>query len=181
MSDNIVWVVDVDASPEEAPVLAKRGIAWLVAHSILQPVPEHDAALGSGDLYRPGPAAAEWSEQLIPDNLWCGVGLETQRTVFHSGPGPNNVRCPHCRASHSADEVPWGDAVSAWFSEETDDTLICPTCNGRARIIDWTFLELDWAFGNLGFGFTNWMIAPRLAGELGKVLGHRVKVVHQHI
>lgn len=32
MSDNIVWVVDIDASADEVPALAARGIAWLVAH-----------------------------------------------------------------------------------------------------------------------------------------------------
>lgn len=30
MSDNIVWVVDVVATLEEAPILAERGFAWLV-------------------------------------------------------------------------------------------------------------------------------------------------------
>ncbi|WP_173941329.1 serine/threonine protein kinase [Burkholderia glumae] len=181
MSDNIVWVVDVEASLDEVPMLVDRGISWLVENAIVRSVPESKNALGGGDLYRPGPRAAAWSEQVSIGNVWCGVGLRTGRTVFHSGPGPHDVRCPHCGSSHSLGEVPWGDAVSAWFSNEADDTLACPTCGRSARIIDWTFLELDWAFGNLGFGFTNWLIAPRLAVELGEVLGHRTKIVHQHI
>lgn len=180
MSDNIVWVVDIDASLEEAPILAQRGIAWLAEQGIVQAVPESGNGL-HGDIYRPGPNAGAWSEFINLGNDWCGVGLETERTVFHSGPGPNDVRCPHCGAPHSLDEVPWGDAVGAWYSNEADDTLACPACGGSARIVDWTFLELDWAFGNLGFGFTNWLIEPRLAVELGKILGHRVKIVHHHI
>jgi hypothetical protein len=105
----------------------------------------------------------------------------SQHLSVHSGPAPHNVRCPHYSASHSLDEVPWSEAVGAWFTNEADHTLACPACGHSARIVDWTFLELDWAFGNLGFGFTNWVVAPHLALELGKVLGHHVKIVHQHI
>lgn len=76
--------------------------------------------------------------------------------------------------------MPWGNAVSAWYDNEADDSLTCPTCSRRERVIDWTFLELDWAFGNLGFGFHNWSIADRLSEELGQVLGHRMKIAYQH-
>lgn len=60
-------------------------------------------------------------------------------------------------------------------------TLACPACAHSTPIIDWTFLEFDWAFGNLGFGFNNWMIDARLAAELSLALGHRTKVVYAHI
>jgi hypothetical protein len=63
---------------------------------------------------------------------------------------------------------------------EPDDTLACPTCSHSASIVDYTFLELDWAFGNLGFGSNHWMVDPRLASELGNALGHRRKVVYLH-
>jgi hypothetical protein len=39
MSDNIVWVVDIDATADEAPALAKEALAWLIRESIVQAAP----------------------------------------------------------------------------------------------------------------------------------------------
>jgi hypothetical protein len=180
MSENIVWVVDVDATADEAPALAKEALAWLVGESIVQAAPSTDPRLMRSDLYRPGTSAAVWSKQVSDYLLLCGVEITAVRTVFHAGPGPDGIQCPHCGADHAPDNVPWSDAVGAWFDNEPDDMLACPACRSSARIIDWRFLELDWGFGNLGIGFNNWAIQPRLATELARVLGHRTKIVHEH-
>jgi hypothetical protein len=179
MSDNIVWVADIDATLEEASILAERGLAWLVRESIAQTVPGQGYSSYGAAVYRPGAKAAAWSVQVCDDLRQCGVEVRVGRTVFYSCPGPISVRCQHCGTSHD-EGVPWGDAVGAWFANEGDDTLICPACSRSERIVDWTFLESDWAFGNLGFGFHNWSIDDALAYELGKVLGHRVKIAYQH-
>ncbi|WP_186087699.1 serine/threonine protein kinase [Burkholderia gladioli] len=179
MSDNIVWVADVEATLEEAPSLAQRGFCWLVQEAIAQSVPGQGTSAYDVPVYRPGTNAAAWSVQVCDDLRQCGIEVRVGRTVFYSCPGPISVRCRHCGATHDQD-VPWGNAVSAWYGNEADDSLTCPACSRRERIIDWTFLELDWAFGNLGFGFHNWPIADRLSEELGRVLGHRIKIAYQH-
>ncbi|PMS35934.1 hypothetical protein B0G57_108166 [Trinickia symbiotica] len=182
MSDHITWVVDLDASLQEAPIFAQRGLEWLIQQSIVQPFPDVERLLGDLDLYRPGPKAAAWSELVASDLLHCGLEISVDRTVFHTGDsGAEGIRCPHCGVAHSLESVPWDEAVDRWCASQSDDTLTCPACVRAASIVDWTFFELDWGFGNLGFGFNNWVIEPRLAEELGKVLGHRIKVVHQHI
>jgi hypothetical protein len=180
MSDHILWVADVDATHDEAPMLAERGFTWLVEERIIQPVPDRERSARGAKMYRPGPKASAWSIQVCDDLIHCGIEIAVGRTVFYSCPGPISVRCRHCGTSHG-DEVPWGNAVSAWYANEGDDRLKCPTCSRAESIVDWTFLELDWAFGNLGFGFHNWSINDKLVQELGKVLGHRMKVAHEHI
>lgn len=181
MSDNICWVVDLEATLEDAPALTQKCLQWLVQQGIAEPIPDSRGALGGADLYRPGPKATTWSEYIADDLQLCGVEITAERTVFHAGSNSDQIRCPHCGANHELDAVPWSEAVERWQSGEADYTLACPTCAHSAPITDWTFLEFDWAFGNLGFGFNNWMIDARLAAELGNVLGHRTKVVYEHI
>ena len=181
MSDNICWIVDVDATIEEAPTLAQKGFEWLVQQGIAESTSDSGGALSGADLHRPGPKAAAWSDYIADDLQLCGVEITVERTVFHAGSNSEQIGCPRCRANHELDAVPWSEAVERWFSGEADYTLACPECLHSAPIVDWTFIESDWAFGNLGFGFSNWTIDARLAAELGKVLGHRMKVVYQHI
>ena len=181
MSDNICWIVDLEATLEDAPALAQKGLRWLAQQGIAESIPDGECALSGADLFRPGPKAAAWSAYIPDDSLLCGVEVTVERTVFHSGANSEQIRCPQCKANHELDAVPWSDAVERWHSGEADYTLACPTCAHAAPIVDWTFLEFDWAFGNLGFGFNNWMIDARLAAELGNVLGHRTKVVYEHI
>jgi hypothetical protein len=181
VSDNICWVVDLEATLEDASALAQKGLQWLVQQGIAESIPDSGGALSGADLYRPGPKAAAWAEYMADDLRLCGVEVTVERTVFHAGSNSDHIRCPHCGARHGLDAVPWSEAVERWHSGETDYTLACPTCTHSAPIVAWTFLEFDWAFGNLGFGFNNWMIDERLVAELGNVLGHRTKVVYEHI
>ena len=180
MSDNICWVVDLEATLEDASALAQTGLQWLVQQGIVESIPDSGGALGGADLYRPGPQAAAWSEYMADDLQLCGVEVTVEHTVFHAGSNSDQIRCPNCGANHELDAVPWSEAVERWHSGDADYTLACPACTNSAPIVDWTFLEFDWAFGNLGFGFNNWMIDARLAAELGNVLGHRIKVVYEH-
>lgn len=181
MSDNICWIVDIETTLEDASAFAQKGLEWLVRQGIAESIPDSGGALSGADLYRPGPQAAAWSDYIADDLQLCGVEVTAERTVFHAGSNSEQIRCPHCRAIHELDGVPWSEAVERWHSGEADYTLACPTCAHSAPIVDWTFLEFDWAFGNLGFGFNNWMIDARLAAELGNILGHRTKVVYEHL
>jgi len=158
--------------------VAERGLKWLIHESIVKSEPGQLYSLYDGPVYPPGSNATIWSLDTDLSHR-CGVEIRVGRTVFYSCPGPISVICQQCGTCHD-DAVPWADAVSAWFSGEADDTLLCPSCNHRARIFDWTFKDYEWAFGNLGFGFHNWPINETLAMELGKVLEHRVKIAYQH-
>lgn len=181
MSDNICWIVDVEATHENAPAFAHKGLEWLVRQGIAESIPDSRGLLSGAELYRPGPKAAAWSDYIADDLQLCGLEVTVDRTVFHAGSNSDQIRCPHCRATYDLDAMPWSEAVERWHSRKAADTLACPACIHSARIVDWTFIEFDWAFGNLGFGFNNWTIDACLAAELSNVLGHRTKVVYEHI
>ena len=43
MSDNICWIVDVEAALEDASAFAQRGIEWLVRQGIAESIPDSGA------------------------------------------------------------------------------------------------------------------------------------------
>lgn len=183
MSDNVEWVVDLDASLDEAQVLAAKVKDWLLAQGIISNRACAGPSYRGGELLLPGPNAAAWSvagDAEFPS--MHGFGIVTERTVFHTGDnGIQGLRCPRCVQQHDPDDLAWSDAVGAWFDEEGSDALQCPACGCESSIVDWRFLDLDWGFGNLAFGFWNWPITERLAEAIGAVLGHRCRLVGEHI
>ena len=180
MSDNIVWIVDEDASADEAPALAARVREWLVAERIVAPGPGEieDGTL----LLRRGDAAPAWDTfpcewRITP----CGLEVSVGRRVFHTGGnGIDGIGCPACGAVHGADDLPWSDAVEAWLREEGDDAMACGTCGARRGIAEWAF-EMPWGFGHLAFGFWNWPVGERLRDEVARLTGHRCRLVYEHI
>ncbi len=190
MSDSVEWIVDTEATLEEAPALAQRVLAWLVEQHIVQARPAPDqTALGGAPLHLPADGAEPWSIQVM-GTLGCGLQIATERTVFHTGDnGLDALQCPQCKTVHPRETVAWSEAVNGWFIGE-DDRLACPTCETAASVTNWVFavedrdgwsFEFDWGFGQLAFGFSNWVIRPELVSEIGHLLGHRVKLVHEHI
>lgn len=181
LSDAIDWVVDVEATLEEAGGLAAEVVDWLVSEGIILRS-TRESMWQRGALYEPGPCAEQWSVQVIRQVDQCGLEVLCERTVFHTGDnGLQGFRCPKCSAQHEPDALPWSDAVGAWFEAKPDYILTCPACNNGSPIAAWHFLELEWGFGNLGFGFNNWSITERLATAIADVLGHRHRLVHEHI
>ena len=180
MSDNIVWLVDQDASADEAPALAERVRAWLAARRIVVAEPgrteDGTVLLGRGD------AAAAWDAvPLDQPILPCGLEVSVGRRIFHTGGnGIDGIRCPACGTVHGADDLPWSDAVEAWLLEAGDDTMACRACGARRSIADWAF-EMPWGFGHLAFGFWNWPAGARLLDEVAALTGHRCRIVHEHL
>lgn len=182
MSDNVQWIVDLDATLDEAEALASKVKDWLVSQEIVSMEVSSELAYdGSMPLMR-GARAIEWdSFDIGTPPLPCGLSRVTERRVFHSGGnGIDALQCPQCGHEHNPDVVPWSDAVGAWFNGESGDGMQCPACNATNSIVDWQFLECPWAFGNLGFGFWNWPIDDRLVLAVASVLGHRCRLVYEH-
>lgn len=186
MSDRIEWIVDLDVRLAEARAAAAKVKTWLVEQGIVSQAVCLQRSYADTELLLPGSCASS------PD--WCGFdwtprpgGMEgfdvvIERRVFHTGEnGVQGLCCPHCGHQHDPDEVPWADAADAWFVEEGDDSMTCSACSERASIVDWRFAEFEWAFGNLGFAFWNWPVSEKLAQCIGSVLGHRVRLIHEHI
>lgn len=179
MSDHPIWVVDRDATLEEAPELAIRVMQWLEEQGIATPSQEAEVAF-SPATHCAGPNAKDWVEWLEQPS-YCGVVAEVGRQIYHTGGnGIDGFECPQCKTIHAPDDVDWGESVGGWF-EERDDRLECPACTKLTSITDWRFLEMEWGFGNLGFGFDGFGVEQRLADAIGEVLGHRVVIVYQAI
>jgi hypothetical protein len=182
MSDSIDWVVDMEVEPEGSAAQAKKVLDFLLAERIILPTSRESMWSRSRPLFNPGPAADKWSIQIYHGVDQCGLEVLQERRVFDAGDnGLDGFRCPSCGSEHSVDDVPWSDAVGAWLEAEPNDQMGCPACGATPSIIDWTFLQCEWGFGNLGFGFNNWRITDRLASVIGEVLGHRFRLVHEHI
>ena len=180
MSDNVTWIVDLDASANEAADLADRVREWLTSQGIVSPISRR---VSDGiDLLGRGEQANAWdAESHAADLAMCGLQVATERQVFHTGDnGIDCIRCPSCHVAHDPDSLPWSDAVEAWYAEEGDDGMACPDCGARHRIVDWEF-EMPWAFGHLAFGFWNWPVSERLLHEVAAITGHRCRLVHEHI
>jgi hypothetical protein len=182
MGASIDWVVDMEVGPEGSAAQAKKVLDFLLAEKIILPTTRESKGRRGMPLFNPGPDAESWSIQVCHDIHQCGLEVLQERTVFHAGDnGLDGFRCPSCGVEHSAEDVPWSDAVGAWYEGKPNDRMSCPACNAEPSIIDWTFLQCEWSFGNLGFGFNNWSITERLANAIGEVLGHRFGLVNEHI
>ena len=82
MSDSVTWIVDLDASLDEAKELAERVKAWLIAQGIVSPIPSQ--AVGRSHLLSRGKSAAMWDAfPHASQVLMCGLEVATERRVFH--------------------------------------------------------------------------------------------------
>jgi hypothetical protein len=178
MGSSIDWVVDIDARESEAPELAARVIAHLVGRGIILPAFGHLLAENGQPLYSPGPKADIVRH---PGGFAVPVGMEvvTERRVFHAGDdGLDALSCPNCGQRHAIQNLPWSDAVQAWWSRSGDAGLSCPACQQSTAVTEWNF-DPEWALGHLGFGFHNWRLTAALAGRIVAVLGHRCRLVFE--
>ena len=183
MSANVDWIVVLDASLEEAKPLAQKVRDWLMAQQVVSSSAPEALSWVGNDLLGRGVRAANW-DTCPPGDLSAQCGMQTiiERRVFHTGDnGIQGFACPICKATHSPDDLPWSNAVEAWYSAEPDDCMQCPACHASPNIVDWTFLTCEWGFGNLAFGFWNGSIDQRLVEQIASITGHRCRLVHEHI
>ena len=180
MSDNVIWMVDLDVSATDATNTAEQVKIWLVGQRIVSLIACQ--AGGYEHLLTRGKSAPDWDffPYARPGSP-CGLEIAIERAVYHTGDnGIDGLRCPVCGAINQADDLPWSAAVEAWFLSEGDQSLACPVCRANASILDWEF-DMPWGFGELAFGFWNWPMSDALLEKMAAITGHRYRVVHEHI
>ncbi|MGI5349788.1 hypothetical protein ACQEU8_16585 [Streptomyces sp. CA-250714] len=187
MGSHFQTVVDLDATPLDAPALAARGLDWLVGEGIVL-AERTDCVLGAPLGHPPGP---RWAEAVDEEDWGPGDGLkiDTGRTVFNGGQGdPTYAGCPHCGAhvdfyTEELEEIegswePFGKAMETWY--ETGRAAVgCPDCGRTGDVTKWTWDGDFYAFGYLGFEFWNWPeFSARFLDRFAHALGsHRTALV----
>ncbi|MFE9171004.1 hypothetical protein ACFYNZ_16000 [Streptomyces kebangsaanensis] len=189
MGDHFQTIVDLDASPREAPPLARRAVEWLVAEGIVL-AERTDCVLGQPLGHPPGP---NWRRAVAEDDgdwePYDGLAVYTGRTVFHGGQGEaESARCPRCAATtrlytDSRELIaeawtPFSEAIGTWHRTGAAD-VECPACAASVPLPDWTWSDDYFAFAHLGLEFWNWPrftedFRARTANVLG---GHRTAYV----
>lgn len=180
MGDWFQIVVDQEALPKEADVLARKICDWLFTMEIIQDKLQ-DCVLseGSGMGYPPG---ENYRIVTCDDVHWDIRSLRTNglvpiigRTVFHSGQGGATVSCPECRQIEEETGV-WISAVDEWYKGNAG-ILQCSNCKQSKPITEWKF-DPAWGFGYLGFKFWNWpFLKTQFIEQIEQQLHHKVVVV----
>ncbi|MEU6880439.1 hypothetical protein [Streptomyces sp. NPDC046712] len=187
MGNHFQTVVDLDATPEEAPALAARALEWLVGQGIVR-AERTDCVLGAPLGHPPGPhwASAVEHEDWEPTD---GLKIEIGRTVFFGGQGDaEHATCPHCatRTVFYTDywEIvegawePFHAAISTWHATGAA-AVACAHCGHAGDLTAWSWAGDYYAFGYLGFEFWDWPeFAPRFLDAFATALGgHRLVLV----
>ena len=178
MSTSIDYVVDLEASLEEAPALARRVIRKLCLQGIILPRPQVHEYLGEGPRYATGPNVDRAADH--NDCFPCGLDVIIRREVFTAGEnGLNALCCPGCGHRHSADDLDWPPAIGEWYEQRGPGSLSCVRCGLSASVALWQF-DPTWGFGNLAFQFSEWLLKREFVEELSRLLGHRVAWVKSY-
>lgn len=172
MSTSIDYVVDREASPRQAPPLAKRVVKLLLERGIIVLPRRRSARHPAGPEYVPGPNVREAAEYNEGPN--CGLDVLTGRRMFDNGEnGVDALRCPSCNKHHRPNQLEWITAIDEWRDETGPAVLTCRKCKKTSSVADWEF-EPAQGFGNLAFQFTEWLLKEEFVQEMQQALGHRV-------
>ncbi|MET9952875.1 hypothetical protein ABZ135_15165 [Streptomyces sp. NPDC006339] len=177
MGSTFQAVVDLDATAGEAPALAERVVAWLVGAGVLLPE-RKDVGDGKG-WYAEGP---RWAAVTDERRYVGGDGLAavTGRTVFWSPQGGDAV-CPSCAAVLEGRAALFSPAIDAWW-RTGEAEVDCPACGRTVPLAAWEWGPDGFAFAYLGFEVWNGPpLRPGFVAEVGRVLGHRVRLVRGKI
>ncbi|MGW6704290.1 hypothetical protein ACWGDE_05295 [Streptomyces sp. NPDC054956] len=187
MGDYLQTIVDVDATAEEAGAFAERVVAWLVAEEIVLPELTHP---GYGQpVYLAGPRSSRVTDERdLP--AWDGLAVVTGRTVFFGCLGSDGAPiCPRCTEA-IGDEL-WAQpegvfdlfaaAMETWHGTGAAEVR-CPACDRPSPLTEWEWEENRLAFASLGFEFRNGpRLRPEFIAEVGRVLGHRIRLLEGKI
>lgn len=171
-------IADMDATAEEAPVLARRVMAHLCERRIIEREETHCVLAEEGLGHRPGPEAADafggQDDDGVARLVVNGVEALVGRNVHYSW--AELARCPVC-GEEGEFPVGWDAAVEDWI-EGGGGRLACPACGGEAPVGEWEY-EPPWAFTELAVRFWNWppLSEEKFVRQVAEVLGHRVRLV----
>ena len=155
MGDWYETVVDPVVDANDAPGLAERVVAELVALGLVKPEPCDCTLRETG--YPPAQGVFQYLK--APDDMLMrlrtnGLEVEAKRSV-HVTVNVERVLCPACGAStEDLSRLRWQEAVGEWY-EGGEGALSCPACLRKASVAAWVH-EPTCGFGNLAFTFWNW-------------------------
>ena len=155
MGDWFETVVDPLVDAADAPAVADRVVAELIAAGLLKPVRTDCAVAGLG--YPPAPGVLDYLK--APDAQLMQLqanGLEvTVRRSVHVNVDVKRIVCPGCgAATEDLSGLAWQDAVGEWY-EGGQGAISCPVCLQQTSVAAWVH-EPTCGFGNLAFTFWNW-------------------------
>jgi hypothetical protein len=181
MGDWFQTIVDIDATPQQAPELAAAVLDWFVERGVVL-AERTDCVLG-GNGHAAGPnytSAVTRPDPSLHTLRTNGLQVITERTVFHSSE-VERISCPHCGAAthFTVDSGEPDDAwenmsanIATWYSGG-NDAHSCSACGRTAGLNEWRW-DPPWGFGYLGFTFWNWPpIKDDFVIDLAHRLGHR--------
>lgn len=178
MSTSIDYVVDLDATQDEAPYLADRIVQELIRRGVILAKPQSHQLLGKGPEYAAGPNARLAGD--YNDGFPCGLDVEVGRGVYTAGEnGLDSLLCPACKRRVEPNDAEWSSAAEEWYEMKGPGLLACPLCGRSSPLTEWKF-EPDWGFGNLAFKFSEWLLKEQFVKEIAHMLGHRVAHVKSH-
>jgi hypothetical protein len=155
MGDWYETVVDPVVDANDAPAVAERVVARLVALRLVRPE-RTDCTLGEAG-YPPAQDVFQYLK--APDDLLMrlrtnGLEVKAKRSV-HVTANLERVSCPACgAATEDLGALRWQKAVGEWY-EGGEGALTCPACLREASVAVWVH-EPTFGFGNLAFTFWNW-------------------------
>lgn len=193
MGDYFERIVDVEATSEEAGLLAERAVGWMVAEGLITRERSSDGvySLQVDDGYRPGP---NWERAVADssDPTWIPgpVAVIVGRDYHVGGQGmseADSATCPRCETrtviidypeEWEADQEVWqpfSDGIDMW-KETGEGSVICSSCGASVPVTEWRFGS-EFALGALAFDFWGWPpLNTGFHAELSKQLGHRIEV-----
>jgi len=173
--DRYQYLVDVDATADEAAALGEAVMAWLVAEGVVEE-PVTGCVPGTGG-HAPGPSRATAATGKVPvDRPFHGVTVEDDDDVFPSLPVAA-ATCPSCGARHELRRGGRPTAFTENLVDALDGDLLCPACGREGDVKAWTFAP-PWATGHLAVAFWNWPpLRTEFVDAVSARLGHRVVLV----
>jgi hypothetical protein len=194
VSDHTITIVDLDASPEEADVLAQAILDWLVESDIVERELT-DCALGEGGKgHRPGRdfmfATGEPEDPTVGNMNYAefhpmatnGLQIIKGRRMTVSVEGSYECAiCPECQTERPVFDEAWNQAGTEWIETGTG-MLACESCGRSANVSEWDHLD-PIAFGALTLEFWNWPppFSEEFLEAIRRRLGHRITVIHTSI
>jgi len=176
MSENDAKVVDLDATPAQAGLLAERIAEWLLAEGVIGRNPQRDD-LWQPSEWMPGPHWRKAVEATGAGFANRGVDLIVSRQVHDPGANLEPPPCPACNVPADIDR--YIGLIQPWL-DGPEPSLACPQCGSTHLIGDWRW-RFGFAVGNFAVRFNNWPILSdafvdeierHLSGRSALILGH---------
>lgn len=177
MGDYYTNVIPIDVEPGDAQAVAAKVVEFMVSHKIIQPEIS-DCTLSKYGGYAPAENYENALTAPYPELLKLranGVEVVVERSAFDSG-GLEEIYCPNCNGSVM--DTDWGQALTAWMAQKTNDAFSCPACGYHGSVTTYKF-DPPFVFAELGFTFWNWgdSFKESFIKELEDITDSRIDII----